>query len=466
VSDDAMNRGFGPELEGDELEPLSDLARAWAAASPQSPGGAAAWTKFDAGMARHGRRRRVHLAVAGAVALVLGAGVGRHLWPANRGERLTYAVEGAAARTDGYIPRVAEALARVRFSDGTEVGLERGSRAWVVATGAEGAQLRLEDGRAHFSVVHRPHARWSVEAGPFVVSVTGTKFDVEWSGANDLLRVHLLNGVVTVGGPQTRGGVTLLPGQVLEARPDEGILRIEPAPLAALSPAATPPLPSTPPVVAASPGEPYPRPAPALAGEPSSPVPVSPAERKAPGVDRLPRPAAARGRALALATAPPLLAEVGNDWGRQIARGDFQRILREADASGTEACLRSLPSDRLAALGDAARYAGRRDLARRVLLSQRTRFAGSAAASEATFLLGRLAEDGHQPDSAALPWYERYLAEAPAGVYAAEALGRQMLILGERADDLRAREIARKYLERYPRGAYVVQAREILEGAP
>jgi len=81
-------------------------------------------------------------------------------------------------------------------------------------------------------------------------------------------------------------------------------------------------------------------------------------------------------------------------------------------------------------------------------------------------LLGRLAEDAHEPGSVALPWYERYLKEAPGGVYAAEALGRQMLILGGRANDFRAREIARKYLEAYPRGAYVAQAREILEGAP
>ena len=162
MSNDATNRGYGSELEGDELEPLSELARAWATASPRSPGGAAAWTKFEAGMARQGRRRRVHLTLGVAVALVLGAGVGRHFWLANRRERLTYAVEGAAARTDGYIPRVAEAQARIRFSDGTDVGLERGSRAWVIATGAEGAQLRLEDGRAHFSVCTAPTraGRW------------------------------------------------------------------------------------------------------------------------------------------------------------------------------------------------------------------------------------------------------------------------------------------------------------------
>ena len=32
---------------------------------------------------------------------------------------------------------------------GPRVGLKHGSRAWVISTGADGAQLRLEDGRAH-----------------------------------------------------------------------------------------------------------------------------------------------------------------------------------------------------------------------------------------------------------------------------------------------------------------------------
>ena len=54
---------------------------------------------------------------------------------------------------------------------------------------------------AHFAVIHRPKARWSVEAGPFVVQVTGTTFDVRWSNTDGVLRVRLINGVVSVHGP-------------------------------------------------------------------------------------------------------------------------------------------------------------------------------------------------------------------------------------------------------------------------
>ena len=459
----------------DELSRLSDLARAWAEAAPPSAGTAGAWAELDAGLVRRKRVRRGGWALASALTLALGTVAGRGLWL--RHTRLTFAIEGADARTDGYIPRVAAPLAQVRFSDGTEVGLEHGSRAWVVSTGADGAQLRLEDGRAHFAVVHRPHAHWSVEAGPFVVSVTGTKFDVEWSGTNDLLRVHLRSGVVTVGGPQTRGGVTLLPGQVLEARPDEGILRVEPAPAEAAGPTAShggsaigggakASLPAEP----AVPAEPAARaasPAPAT----SSPTTVArPTDSDAPRppegalAERKPRATAARPKAVALVT--PAHSDLGADWRKQIATGEFQQILAAAEAQGMQSCLRSLPSDRLAALGDAARYAGKTALASRVLQAQRARFPGSPAAAEATFLLGRLAEDAHEPSSAALPWYELYLTQAPSGAYAAEALGRQMLILGAQERGQRAREAARKYLEAYPRGAYLTQAHQILEDAP
>ncbi len=485
----------------DGLSRLSDLARAWADAAPPSAGSAAAWAELDAGLVRRKRVRGAGWALAAALTLALGTVAGRGVWL--RHTRLTFAIEGADARTDGYIPRVAAPLAQVKFSDGTEIGLEHGSRAWVISTGADGAQLRLEDGRAHFAVVHRPHAHWSVEAGPFVVSVTGTKFDVEWSGTNDLLRVHLRSGVVTVGGPQTRGGVTLLPGQVLEARPDEGILRVEPAPAEPAAPRASPggaeiageakaslpaelPAPAEQAAPAAEPAAPAgsasaglaapagstaatglaasARPAaspPKTASAPDSDAPRPPA---GPIAERKPRVVAARPKAIALATPAP--SELGAAWRKEIARGDFQQILAQAEAGGMQSCLRSLPSDRLAALGDAARYAGRTALASQVLQAQRARFAGSPAAAEATFLLGRLAEDAHQPSSAALPWYQLYLTEAPSGAYAAEALGRQMLILGAQERGERAREAARRYLEAYPRGAYVTQAHQILEDAP
>ena len=206
------------------LKPFEALARA-AAESTAAETDGEGWQALDAAFARTARRRRRGLAAA-ALVLALGLGGGA-LWRA-RGDRLSYVVDGAVSDADGYIPRVQTAGADVRFSDGTVVTLGAGSRARVVATGTDGAQLRLEDGHAHLSVVHRRHTRWAVEAGPFVVQVTGTTFDVRWSAGEGVLHVRLLAGVVTVRGPLTRGGVTLQPGQELEARPDDGVLRIVP----------------------------------------------------------------------------------------------------------------------------------------------------------------------------------------------------------------------------------------------
>jgi hypothetical protein len=394
------------------------------------------------------------------VALVVGGGA---IWRGTERARLSYLVDGAAPDPDGYIPRVQVASAAIRFSDGTEVALGRGSRARVVSTGADGAQLRLEDGRAHLQVVHRPGARWSVEAGPFVVLVTGTTFDVGWSGADGVLRVRLLAGVVVVRGPLTHGGVTLQPGQELEAHPDDGVLRIvpaspgtaglgsneAPAPGPPVVPSGTAPAVVTPSATPAAADGPAPHPAEVPSGQSA----------------RAKRPPPAGGRADARDGASG--AALGADWSRRIANGDFDTIVSEVEERGSARCLRELPSDRLAALGDAARYGGRVELARRAFIAQRERFAGTRAAEEAAFLLGRLAEDGHERRATALGWYDLYLDEAPRGAYAAEALGRKLLLIDAEAEGRPeiVRAVARDYLGRYPTGPYASRARAILEDA-
>ena len=114
------------------------------------------------------------------------------------------------------------------------------------------------------------------------------------------------------------------------------------------------------------------------------------------------------------------------------------------------------------ALADAARYAGRTDLAERVLRVQRTRFPGTAAAGAAAFFLGRLADDrGAAADG--LDWYRRYLTEEPEGAYAAEALGREMIGVARLSGRPAARKLAREYLNRFPDGTYLLHARAILQ---
>ena len=97
----------------------------------------------------------------------------------------------------------------------------------VVAPGPHGARLRVEEGAAHFSVMHLPHAAWSVEAGPYVVEVTGTVFDVRWSSADEVVEVRLQSGSVRVSGPMLTEHATLRPGQHLTAHLATRELRID-----------------------------------------------------------------------------------------------------------------------------------------------------------------------------------------------------------------------------------------------
>ena len=95
------------------------------------------------------------------------------------------------------------------------------------------------------------------------------------------------------------------------------------------------------------------------------------------------------------------------------------------------------------------------------MLAQRHRFAGTLRAEEASFLLGRLADGPGGRASDALAWYERYLREAPSGAYAAEAMGRMMLVLERQLRTDQARDVAVAYLRRFPQGVYARAARAL-----
>lgn len=143
-----------------------------------------------------------------------------------------------------------------------------------------------------------------------------------------------------------------------------------------------------------------------------------------------------------------------------VARGHFAAVVADAEAHGVESSLAQRSLADLGALGDAARYLGRRDLARRAFVAQRTRFPRTTAASNAAFQLGRLADDdGRQTE--AIGWYDRYLVEAENGPLAAEALGRLLVATSRVSGPSAARPIADRYLARFPQGAHAAIARDI-----
>jgi len=314
--------------------------------------------------------------------------------------------------------------AELHFSDGTDVAFLSGATGHIESIDSHGARLRLHEGMARVQVVHLPGAHWLFDAGPFLITVTGTSFTADWNRSDECLTVRLEKGSVAVNGPLSEDPIMLHEAQKLTVRVREKetlITAIDaPAPLGTAAPAAS-----------------------ASASEPV----LTERELVDPGAAA--RQANARGAAS------------GMSWSAELARGQLDSILENAERRGIEAVLAEASSNDLAALADAARYRRRNDLARQALTAQRRRFAHTSRAQDAGFLLGRLDEAGGDV-SAALAWYGRYLEEAPTGTYAAEALGRRMTIVQRKDGELAARPLADEYLRRFPAGPYVATAQAIL----
>jgi hypothetical protein len=391
---------------GDEaaLAPLVELARA--GEPPGAPAAAADPSYQRVRQALRGPRRR-WLIPAATLACGLAAAGAFYLL---RTPALDFTVEGGAVAEGGYLQAPAGAEAAVHFSDGTEVRLEKQSRGRVAWTGPRGARVMLEHGRARVKVVPRKGSNWQFDAGPCLVQVTGTRFDLRWSEAEQVLELGLDSGSVIVRGPPAPSGVVMHAGQRLVMDVRQGFARL--GPLVAAAPAMEPP----PPRELAPPAEaPAPRP-----------------ERRS------------------------------ESWSERVLAGDFTAVLREARHRGVDEVLRREGPADLMALAEAARYSGVKVLARRALVTVRARFPGSGQAGKAAFLLGRMAEDGDGDLAGALDWYGRYLADAPGGAFRDEALGRKMAATLRLHGRAAARPLADEYLRRFPVGSYATPARAIL----
>ncbi len=362
----------------------------------------------------------VFAATAAALALV----VVRHRAPTAPGA-IAWHVENGQVGEQGYVSLAATApSARLVFDDGSDVTLAPGSRGRVAATTPVGAEVVLEQGRARVHVQHRERTQWTVDAGPFAVRVTGTEFTLAWAAEAGTLDVWMRSGRVVVTGPVIGESVALSTGQHVVARLREATVQID---------TATEPETSNvnPPPAAPSP-------------DPAGSLP--PVEIAAPSVP---------------SGAPAGAAQAAVAWPKLVAGGEYARVMKEASAEGVGHALAARPLSDLRALGDAARYTGSSDVARRAYAAVRARFAGSGDARTAAFLLGRVAEEQDHAVADAVRWYDRYLAEAPGGAFAGDALGRKMVLVSTNQGRDSARPLAERYLRRFPSGPYAAAARDL-----
>jgi len=328
----------------------------------------------------------------------------------------------------------------LRFSDGSELRLQGAARARVTGTTAAGASVLLETGRMKVDVAHRPHADWAILSGPYTVQVTGTSFYVMWEPASGTLEVEMNSGAVVVRGPGIESGARIAGTErfvtSVSARIEAGVLPPVASGATALSESSSPGVAVAEPTIGVPDHERH-----GVAGTPA----VNPSPSMRP---------------MATAESAQVPQGPAQSWASLTARGDHARVIGEADARGIDVVMDSASAEDLGALADAARYTGRRDLARRALLALRSRFRSTPRGESASFLLGRLMDDGGSSREA-IEWYDRYLSEAPAGPFVPEALGRRMLALRRLGDLDACRRAADDYLRRFPGGPYAGVASEI-----
>ncbi len=338
---------------------------------------------------------------------------------------LSYRVAGAEALPDGYIRGRHGEHPKVSFSEGSVVVLAAEARMRITSVDDRGGRLAIEDGEIRADIVHRAGARWTFDAGPYSVDVRGTSFSLAWRGADDWFDLRLHTGLLAIHTPWSSEPIVIHGGQRLMLK---------------------------------------------SAGHEATIRDLAEASERAAELNAPADSGAVVAPALSAAlSAQPAPSDVTNaspkdhkpTWSERMASGALQSIVDEAIDHGVEATVQQRSSEELEILESAARYQKRPDIARQALLAQRARFAGSRRAKEAAFLLGRLAEAGD--GVAAHEWYDRYLAEAPNGAFAAEASGRNLVVTDRIFGVERARPLAEAYLQRWPTGAHAQLAHSLLD---
>jgi hypothetical protein len=383
-----------------------------------------------------GRRRTVPMLIAAALSVAAAAAAAVIVHRSHGEPEVTWRVDpspnapgttargtlaqgtSAQASVDGYVsvpPAGPPKTVRFGGSADAVVTFAPASEGRIGPVNAHELHVVLESGHAHVRLA-RGTLSWIIDAGPYAVAATAATMDVAWSPRDASFDVRVSEGRAVVRGPLAADGMTVEPGQRLSAEVTEGRIGVQADGQADV---ARPP--------------------------PSRAVDDLPAIE----VEDLPLPKGAS-------------ATTHRSWTERIARGEFDVVLDEASRAGLASSCAQRPLLDLVALADAARYRGQTDVARRALLAERERFASTSDAKTAAFLLGRLAEDADHSPRDALVWYDRYLAEAPQGSFAAEAFGRRMNALVQTSRMPDARSAAQDYLQRYPNGAYASVASDIL----
>ena len=316
----------------------------------------------------------------------------------------------------------------VNLEDGTRVQFQQNSTGRVSQNVSHRGEVSLENGRVTLAVPHRSDTDWKVFAGPYKVSVTGTRFEVRWDPQSSDLEVNVFEGSVMVSGPMLESGHAVTSNRSLSANLQQSSVQMTPVD-------------------------------PELEGlhniETGSDSRTSAKSHKKSGAHAYSRLANSAQNNRKTEAADPM------DWLEYAKAGEYEKVSEIIRNRGLNRMLKDAPPSAWLMLGNAARQARDFNTATTVYETLRDRYARSGHATTAALYLGRMAFDQQHQYAVAAKWFDVYLNEQKGGTLHREVLGRLMETQYKANMRSDAKHTAIQYLQQYPEGPQAGRAREL-----
>jgi hypothetical protein len=157
------------------------------------------------------------------VPAALGTVVGSY---AVRERPVTFQAVSGRLSDGGYVSS-GPADAVVHFSDRSDLVLEPGTRLRISDLHVHGARIMLEEGAVHATIHAQPPGSWTLDAGPYIVHLTGGQLDLVWNADVQKLELDLRDGSAIVEGPAADSWVKVGAGKHIVANAKGGTLLVD-----------------------------------------------------------------------------------------------------------------------------------------------------------------------------------------------------------------------------------------------
>ncbi len=416
------------------------------------------------------RRRRIPMVVTAAVGIAAACALFIAILP----NELSVTIEGenSELQAGSWVSSPKGSALQLSFSDGSTVGLSERSEVRVQSLMREGAHLLLERGDMDVSVVHRKETSWKIDAGPYQIWVTGTKFNVRWIPEKRALLLDMEDGSVRLRGPMLEGGKSLMSGETLLASLAESTVEVSRTGtqgkiITRLEREQD---------VESNPRE----------EEASDPLDdlsdVESAETSQESyTDHLRRSVRGRKRGRAVSRDEDVLSEptggssplyvesytppreeVQLSWKALAREGKYHAAVALAEDAGFDRLIVTGTVSDLMLLADAARLASNPFDAQKAYRAVRKRFPGTRQSERAAFALGRVEFESEGNYAAAARWFEICYRENKSGPMAREAAGRLIEALNRAGEEKRAAIASKEYLTHFAQGPHANLAKKTL----